>query len=227
MDVMAPAPPLDLAATFAGLVRHHIATPVAPLPEARPGITWVWCSGGIYKRGVTPDLDILIPVARAPEVPGLAKVLPHVRWSCWPGRLDGRLLVPLLEDARRASSGDTILRPIEKQYCFVYRDGTIKLVAPVQRGTAGQVMYAPVQRGVTLCDLHSHHHMAAYFSATDDRDDTGLSVSVVVGTIFTRPTIACRLNVYGHRARVPALLIFDQIGPFEDTYGGHNADPHD
>ena len=61
--------------------------------------------------------------------------------------------------------------------------------------------------------------MPPFFSATDDADDLGLSVSVVIGTIFTQPTIRCRLNVYGHRQAVPARMLFDQLGPFVDSYG--------
>jgi hypothetical protein len=46
----------------------------------------------------------------------------------------------------------------------------------------------------------------------------------VIGRLFTRPEIACRLNVYGHRQRVPARLLFDGLGPFEETFfGGDDA----
>lgn len=219
-----PAPPLAVAA----LVRSHFATPVQPLPAAAPGITWVVAANGIFKRGVSATLDVLIAVERRRiPIPGLIALLPHVRWQVWPGRLPGRLLVPLLHDAQRASGGTTVLRPIEKQYFFVWRDDTVKVVAPrAQLGTAAHLEYAVPEKGAVLCDIHSHHEMPAYFSATDDRDDVGLSVSVVVGRIFTTPEIMCRLNVYGHRLCVPAPTLFDSLGTLRDA-GGHDANTGD
>lgn len=207
----------------AALVRHHIATPACPLPEPRPGITWIWAANGVFKRGVTAELDVMIPVGLSWPAPGLAQLAPHARWTQWPGRLPGSLLGSLLENARQATSGGRIARPIEKQYFFAWRRGDVKLVAPLdQAGTPASLRYA-LPPGV-LCDVHSHHEMTAYFSPTDDRDDSGLSVSAVVGTIFSRPEIAVRLNVYGHRWRVPAQLVFDDLGPFTDVFQREQED---
>jgi len=215
----------DLATLFAGLVRHHVATPICPLPNPGVGITWIWAANGVYKRGVSSELDLMIPVGISWPAPGLASLLPHVRYKQWPQRLPGALLSPLLEDARQAATGDTILRPIEKQYFFVWRDG-VRVVAPRgQDASAVHLRYTMPQSGPVLLDLHSHHGMDAYFSATDDRDDVGLSVSAVIGKIYTRPTIRCRLNVYGNRWNIPARLVFDELGPFED--GGTDASTHD
>lgn len=211
----------DLASAFAALVQHHIATPAQPLPEDGNGIRWIWAHNGIFKRGVSSELDLLIPVGKTWPTPGLAPLLPHVRFARWPTRLPGQLLTPLLEDAKRAAIGDQVVRPIEKQYFFVWRDG-VRVVAPRgQDASAVHLRYTMPKSGPILVDLHSHHGMAAYFSATDDRDDTGLSVSAVIGTIYTQPTIRCRLNVYGDRWEVPPLLIFDTLGPF--VQGGRDA----
>lgn len=210
-----------LAATFASLTRHHIATLACPLPDPTPGITWIWAANGIWKRGVSERIDTLIPVDPAEyTIPGLVKLMPHVRWRAWPQRLPGQLLAPLLDNAQRAGGGDgVVLRPIEKQYFFVECDGP-RVVAPRdQQGSAARLRYTMPGRGTVLLDLHSHHQMDAYFSATDDTDDTGLSVSAVIGQIFTRPEIVVRLNVYGDRWPVPALLVFDSLGPFIDGYG--------
>ncbi len=205
------------------LVRHHLATPAQPLPEATAGLTWIWAANGLFKRGVGADLDALIQVANyVPRLvpPGLAPILTHVQWPTWPGRrIGGTLLAPLLASARHAVVNGT---PIEKQFFIVAgAPGALRLIAPGgQRGTPGNVTYAMPAGERILVDIHSHHQMPPFFSATDDADDLGLSVSVVIGTIFTQPTIRCRLNVYGHRQAVPALLLFDALGPFVDSYGG-------
>jgi PRTRC genetic system protein A len=218
----------DLAAIFATLIRHHVATPICPLPEACPGITWIWAANGVYKRGVSAELDLMIPVGISWPAPGLASLMPHVRWRSWAQRLPGAFLGPVLEDARQAGEGDRVLRPIEKQYFFVWRNG-VRVVAPRgQDASAGHVRYAMPESGPVLLDLHSHHGMDAYFSATDDRDDTGLSVSAVIGKIYTEPTIVIRINVFGQRWAVPALAIFDSLGAFTDGYdGGTHASADD
>jgi PRTRC genetic system protein A len=208
----------DLATIFGGLTRHHTATPAALLPERRPGVTWIWAGDGIWKRGVDSALDILIRVHNS-TTPGLPQLAPHVRWMAWPHLLPGRLLTPLLDNARRAASPDQAARPIERQYFLVWRDDDVRLVAPRnQQASAVRVRYA-MPAGIVLLDVHSHHAMRAYFSPVDDDDDRGLSVSAVVGKIFDAPEITVRLNVYGHRARVSALTVFDALPDgLRDTY---------
>lgn len=207
--------------TLSALVRYHVATQACPLPPAQPGITWIVAANGTFKRGVDQDRDILIQTsAVVPKIPGLAALMPYVRFAAWPRRLPAQLLYPLLADARRAVAPGTsgLVQPIERQYFLVWRDGMARLVAPHnQQGTPGRVQYQ-MPRGTVLCDLHSHHQMGAFFSGTDDRDDTGLSVSAVIGLIFSRPQIGVRLNVYGDRQTVSSLLVFDGLGPFEDRY---------
>lgn len=214
------APPQPLR-PLGSLLRHHIATPAEPLLPATAGITWAWASNGIWKRGVSAELDLLIRVGSAPAAPGLAALLPHARFAAWRGRVGSALLAPLLESARRAgtASAGGVLRPIEKQYFIVARGPRLHLIAPAaQEGTPGRVRYQMPAGERILVDIHSHHEMPPFFSATDDADDVGLSVSVVIGRIFTRPAIRCRLNVYGHRQEVPAALIFDGLGPFADAH---------
>lgn len=218
---------IDLSATFAGLVRHHIATPACPLPHLAPGITWIVGSNGVFKRGVNAQLDLLAAVELFEQpIPGLAALMTHVRWFDWPHRLAGSLLGPLLSNAREALAGQTIVRPIEKQYFFVLRDG-LRVVAPRdQDGSPASLRYAMPQ-GQVLLDLHSHHAMRAYFSATDDRDDSGLSVSAVIGNIYERPEIVVRVNVFGHHWPIPALMVFDSLGPFVDRYAGGSRESTD
>jgi len=204
----------DLSAVFATLVRHHVATPTHPLPEARVGITWIWAQNGIFKRGVDSSFDILVCVGHAPRVSGLACLVPHARSTACSERIPGGLLEALLDHARRAGDGGAIVRPIEQQYFITYRQGLsrpFRLAAPTQQASAVSVRYEMPKCGQRLLDLHSHHSMAAYFSATDDRDDTGLNISAVVGRIFDKPEITIRANVYGHHQRLPPLSLFDHL----------------
>jgi PRTRC genetic system protein A len=209
---------MELSSIFGSLVQYHPATCAAPLPPAQPGITWIWAQNGIFKRGVGPGLDLCIPVGITWPAPGLASLMAHVCFPDLGARLPGEMLQHVFEHALRASTGGVVARPIEQQYFLTYRaelpTRRLRIAVPEQDATAGHVRYQTNIPGRILVDLHSHHSMAAYFSGTDDRDDTGLSVSCVIGRIFTQPEIACRLNVYGHRYPVPPSLIFDGLGPF-------------
>jgi PRTRC genetic system protein A len=208
---------LDTA--LASLVRHHVATPAQPLLEPAPPITWLWAANGVFKRGVSPHLDALIRVGATTEAPGLASLLPHVRWPGVRGRIPGALLVPILDHARRMGQGNGVQQPIEQQYFIVRDDSRMCVRVPPQRSSATRIRYTmAIGTGVLLLDIHSHHRMPAYFSSTDDTDDQGLSVSCVLGTIFTAPTIICRVNVHGHRQHVPALTLFDALPGIEDTH---------
>lgn len=224
----------DLAATFASLVRTHVATLACPLPEPTPGITWIVAANGVFKRGVDQHRDLLIRVGPlGTPFPGLTSLLPHARWPGQPCRIPGVLLRAVLTHARKAAApaGGGLLRPIEQQYHITLERGALRVRVPLQDATPGRVAYA-MPDGAVLVDLHSHHGMQAYFSDTDDRDDVGLSVSLVLGTIFTRPTLAARLNVFGHRQQIDPCLIFDDIAPLipaarhslaEDPYAAFSA----
>jgi hypothetical protein len=75
------------------------------LPEARPGIDWIYAANGIFKRGTGPDISLQARVCPIDaDVPGLAQLLPCVRWASWPWRVPGELLPALLKDAQRAGA---------------------------------------------------------------------------------------------------------------------------
>ena len=212
--------------TAAALVRAHVAVRGSDVPAA-PGITWIWAANGLYKRGVSATHDLCIAVAPAPLVAGLPldPWQPHVRWPGLPSIIPGGLLDPLLAHARRQQQfigGER--RAIEQQYFIAY-DAALpatpyRLLLPGQEATAGRVRYLRPP-GRLLIDIHSHHGMPAFFSATDDADDTGLSISVVIGTLFTAPTICCRLNVYGHHQPIAAHALFTHLGSFREVRCNH------
>jgi PRTRC genetic system protein A len=215
--------------TLAGLLSYHVATPTAPRPTGS-GVAWLWAQNGVFKRGANQVLELVVQVGTSDcAVPGLASLLPSIRWFAWPQRIPGVWLTPLLQDAQQAAHTiGGIARPIEKQYFVLFNPADQRLVlrpAGRQLATAARVHYeVPVGVDV-LVDIHSHHGMPAFFSSTDDADDTGLSVSVVIGRIHSaRPEIMCRLNVYGHHQVIPALMIFDSLGPFQDVAGVQYAD---
>lgn len=200
----------NLHAIFGNLITHQVMRAGEALPPARPGISWLWGANGIFKRGVDAHRDLMILFAGTPPTPGLAKLQPHVRFRGVPERIPTAILDQVLLHAK-------CLGRCEQQYFITYQEYTFQVLQPPQEATAGNVTYALPVDAVPLVDLHSHHHMYAFFSGTDDRDDTGLSVSGVVGMLHTNaPQIILRANVYGHRQHIPLESIFTGAGLFFD-----------
>ncbi|MBM7843789.1 Mov34/MPN/PAD-1 family protein [Herpetosiphon giganteus] len=198
------------------LNNYHIATGQNPIPN-QPGITWLIALNGVFKCGCNANQQIIIQTSlQSIPIPGLVGILPSVSWKGCHQRLPSSWLSLLLNDAQQAARIEHgIARPIEKQYFITTQHTTIRLIPARQTSTIHHIAYEMPSDPV-LVDIHSHHGMPAYFSPTDNADDTGLSVSCVIGNIFKNPEIICRLNVYGHHQVVPITTIFDGNGPFID-----------
>ena len=197
------------------LRRYWVAT-TETSPEPEPGVTWIWAKNGIFKRGVDATLDLCVwhlLIGMLPEVPGLYDVASHVRWrGIRTTRMPGVLLQCIFQHAVGVGRS-------EQQYYLVWTGGKIRWMIPEQVSSGCGISYR-VPDVPILVDIHSHHFMKAYFSETDDRDDTGLSVSCVIGNFGRCPTVVCRLNVYGHHQMVPATMVFDSIGELRDGWEG-------
>lgn len=200
--------------TFPKLLNHTIAFEGQPLPQLNAGIDWVLAANGLFKRAANPALAACIQVRSWNFlIPGLARLLPSVSWKHCPQRLPIQWLTVLLAEARKACERESQ----EKQWFVIWRDGKVRLIAPqAQTASAVRVRYAMPTEPMLL-DVHSHHGMRAYFSTTDDRDDDGLSISMVIGRIFDHPEAVARVNVYGHRQLIPLSLLFENgQSPFKE-----------
>ncbi|MGD2184454.1 hypothetical protein [Lusitaniella coriacea] len=60
-------------------------------------------------------------------------------------------------------------------------------------------------------EIHSHHHLPAYFSAQDDTDESGCKIYGVLGTIFTRPALRLRVGLYNRQFwEIPTNWAFEE-----------------
>ena len=70
-------------------------------------------------------------------------------------------------------------------------------VPPNQEASSASVKYEPP--GKIVIDFHSHGSMPAFFSKTDDADDQGFKIAIVVGRLdLPVPQVRIRLCVYGY-----------------------------
>jgi PRTRC genetic system protein A len=79
------------------------------------------------------------------------------------------------------------------------------------RQLAGVSALAYERQDRALLQLHSHHRMPAFFSATDDQDEQGLGlygVLVRLGVAGQQPEVLLRVGVYGHYQTLPWAAVF-------------------
>ena len=184
------------------------------LPKPR-FYSYVLASDGLFKWTDTPYFDASICVAPA-AVAGLADWGEDVRLKV--PKIPAIWLRTVLDHARKAGSGDQVLRPVEQMYHFHYIDQGWRVALPKQNASAVRVGYQGGDAPTIVLDLHSHHTMDAYFSPTDNGDEQGCRFYAVIGNIYTRPQIALRLGLWGDFVELPGATIFEDLGPFSDVY---------
>lgn len=189
----------------------NIATVHLAETEGIPPITgfyqYVIAREGLYLRAANDVLAAMVLIAAADrDLPGLAALDEYAELRL--PQIPLPYLVAMRASARRAL-------PNEALYQLRYADGEWKVAMPRQFATPTSLTFDDLPD--TLLDLHSHGEMSAFFSATDDADELGLRLYVVIGKVESEaPEIRCRVGVYGHFLNVPAANLFESIGPFVD-----------
>ena len=165
-------------------------------PDEGMGYTYLMAGNGLFLETKGRLITARILLAEA-EVRGLEPLeeLLELRH----GRIPRHLLA-LVMDIMTAGHD-------REMYAAIVWDGEYRIVLPPQEAGPNYVDYETVPG--TMVDIHSHGRMRAFFSATDDADDQGFVVSVVVGLLDTLfPEIVARLCVYGYFAPVILEEIF-------------------
>jgi hypothetical protein len=188
---------------------------------------------GLYLAASTPNLGIRVRLARA-VVPDLPMVPMGVTLT--QGPIDTHIWDALVERARTAMPDEVLLAVIAREPAdgelIVAVAGPYALVEP-QLDETGTGDWQPQQAsecGVratpipdAVVEVHSHHAMRAYFSATDDRDETARRVYGVIGRLDgERPEIALRVatGCKPHAVEsVPFAQVFAaDLGAFRDVH---------
>jgi PRTRC genetic system protein A len=158
---------------------------------------YVLAGNGLYVQASNPFLSATMCLARA-HVRGLAPLTEHV------GLIHGKIPARLYD---LATSILTAASPCER-YLAVTWEGEYRLRQPAQQGSSSHVEYNVLPN--TVLDIHSHGSMKAFFSQTDDRDEQGLRLYVVVGRLdMLIPEVEMRLGIYGYFAPIELREVFD------------------
>ncbi len=193
------------------LVQHHIHRGGELPPLTASAYDYILAGNGLFKRARGAHVTAMILIAPA-HVAGLPDLSSSIQVR--PGRIPGRFLRVILDDARRHAQAGR-----EQLYQFSAAGRRIRLARPRQHATAGRVRYTlDDDQQSLLCDLHSHHTMRASFSHTDDGDELAFRFYVVIGNLLEKPEILLRLGVYGDFAYLPVTTLFTGPGPFADRF---------
>ena len=173
---------------------YHLNTKAGPTGEPGLFYDYVMAGNGLFVRAQGPLLGAMVCIAPA-RVRGLMPLEEKVELT------KGRIPRYIEHLAIRILTTDRY----REQFLAVTWDGEYRLEEPPQEGSRGGVTYVRLPN--TVMDIHSHGDMRAFFSWTDNRDEQGLRLYMVVGRLDTLiPEIDIRLGVYGYFA---PLLIED------------------
>ena len=195
------------------LVDHAIARDGA-VAHSSAVIQYVMHGGGVMLKAKNDHFDITLPLATA-EIRGLPVVKPSVKMTAIPAQF----LSAIIDHAKA--------RDYEVVYYVVKRPFSSKLELIVgQSGGVASIenIVDPVPDSQIVAQIHSHHHMEAFFSATDDANEQEFRLFGVVGrTQYARPHTCFRLGVHGYHFDIRAHDIFDDYGSVGsiDHFGSH------
>jgi PRTRC genetic system protein A len=198
------------------LVHHQIFYPGTTLPPPTGLYNYVLAANGVFVHARRAELTALVPLTSC-AIRGLAPLTPAFHLGV--PRVPAALLEELLDRARAARSAGGV--PLEILFHLAWTGGWT-LTLPPQWGTPTRVhaLPAPMDGAAPLVEVHSHHGLPAFWSATDDADEVGLALYAVLGQIFDQPQLCVRLGIYGQWWPLPASCVFEIPSTIQDTYAG-------
>ncbi len=176
-------------------VGYILHCPDGPQGERGQFYTYVLAGNGLCIEAEGPLLSARIPIM-ACEVRGLAPLESRVAltYGSIPQRFWDLALSAFMAD------------PDQERYVAVIVDGGYNFYIPAQERRSASVTYDAAAN--VVLDLHSHGKMRAFFSGQDDKDEQGLRLYGVVGTVRTDPVVKFRVGVYGYFMEVNWRDIF-------------------
>ena len=179
-------------------------TPVGYLINYREGISgergpyynYIMAGNGIFIEAESPLISARIPVEVC-DIRGLAPM--DTKMSLTYGSIPQRFFDLTLDYFLTNSHSE--------HYAAVVADRGYSFYVPIQDRTATSVVYE-VGKSVVL-EMHSHGHMGAWFSGTDNKDETGLKLYGVIGKLGATPIVKLRIGVYGYFWELTWKEVFD------------------
>ena len=166
--------------------------------EGEPGFfyNYIVAGNGLFIRAQGSLIEATVQIAPA-IVRGLAPVRQSVRLTY------GKVPWHIYDLAVSLFAAE----PRREHYLAVVWDRGYRLRIPPQERDSASVSYERLPH--TVLDIHSHSLMSAFFSGTDNRDEQGLRLYMVVGGLDTMfPETRLRVGIYGYYAPLELPEVF-------------------
>ena len=192
------------------LVQHLVVNMDGSLPEIPDCLyEYIVAGNGVFVYAKRPGLEVLIPVSTC-KIAGLPELTPQVNIA---QRVSAFLMADVLYVSQQVF-------PSEALFWFNWVDEW-SIHIPEQQATKASVI--PRDRhdeaGTSaLIDLHSHARFSPFFSPTDNEDETGFRIYVVIGNVDKTPAMSVRVGVYSHYFNIPASTVFELPDGIQDIY---------
>lgn len=165
---------------------------------------YVLGSNGLFLHARNKLMEVFMPYiifsGSNKSVRGLAELKPYINL---PKKVPASILDQMVDASYQAL-------PNEILFHLYWGQGEWSLYVPKQEQRHGSVtplednLYAPIE-------IHSHNSMPAFFSDTDNKDETGLRIYGVLGKVGRGCTvdIKLRVSIYAHYSVLPYQLVFE------------------
>ena len=166
--------------------------------EGEPGLfyNYILAGNGIFVQARGPLLGATVQIAYAP-VKGLRPFKEKVElpMGSIPRYIYNLALSVFFTDR------------CQERYLAVTWEGEYRLRVPCQETSTCGVRYERLPS--TVLDIHSHGTMRPFFSGTDNQDEQGLRLYMVVGRLDSLiPEVEMRVGVYGYFGPVQFEEVF-------------------
>jgi PRTRC genetic system protein A len=148
---------------------------------------FLWAGNGIFRSVERAEFKAIVPYASV-ETPGLPEI-----------NTKFQLLVPQVPQTKVQAIIEQINQyPNLEQLFYLYWRGTNwEVVKPEQECTANSCLCLETFPEPAVIEIHSHGCMGAFFSSTDDAEETGCRISTVIGRQNGQLEIISRVCVHG------------------------------
>lgn len=168
---------------------------------------YIMAANGIFVYSENEFFRVLMPLRwwrmddERKTVRGLATLEPYFHLNS--ALVPDHILSWILESSRRAIPNE--------QLFFIQNFYTRKWVVKAPDQNVGLTFCQAIEAGQYYpIEVHSHNIMPAFFSNTDNTEETGLRIYAVLGKV-TDPVaeIRVRVSVYGHYWTIPYEWVFE------------------
>ena len=182
---------------------HHYSivkkSPNLPLSQG-----YHWAGNGIFRSATRTEFRATL-LYHPVNTPGLARLIPQFE-----------LLVSPVSQAQVEAIVKRIRQfpNLEQLFYLYWRGDRWEILVPEQECTARSCLCLDTHPEPAAIEIHSHGLSGAFFSPTDDREETGFRISTVFGKADKELEVISRVCVHGLFLNLDSSQIYQDINRY-------------